>query len=158
MPLQRKVIVKFFLLLCTIVVLPIILLVIYLEIKIARQPGGYLNRVVFNSMQWKASLKTDSPTRLTKVDYLQLWISGVSKDYPRLTMVDDLLSRKNLRNMTKSEVIELLGEPPPTDYFEEYDLVYRLGPERGFMSIDSEWLVIRFGKDNKVADYEVMRD
>jgi hypothetical protein len=41
--------------------------------------------------------------------------------------------------------VALLGEPPKTEYFKEFDLVYYLGPERGFMGIDSEWLVLKLG-------------
>jgi hypothetical protein len=35
--------------------------------------------------------------------------------------------------------------------------VYWLGPERGFISIDSEWLGIKF-KDNVVIEVEILRD
>jgi hypothetical protein len=41
--------------------------------------------------------------------------------------------------------------PPPSEYFREYDYVYWLGPERGFVSIDSEWLVVRCGGDVVVS-------
>ena len=33
-----------------------------------------------------------------------------------------------------------------------------LGPERGFISIDSEWLVVRFGQGGRVTEYEIARD
>ncbi len=41
----------------------------------------------------------------------------------------------------------MLGVPPVTGYFRGYDLVYRIGNERGFFSIDSEWLVVKFTND-----------
>ena len=52
----------------------------------------------------------------------------------------------------------LWPEPDKTEYFKEWDLVYWLGPERGFISIDSEWLVFRFDGQKKVTDYKIMRD
>ncbi|WP_412069317.1 hypothetical protein [Rubrivirga sp. IMCC43871] len=42
-------------------------------------------------------------------------------------MVDDLLRRHDLVGQSREEVVALLGEPEPTDYFAEYDLVLRLG-------------------------------
>ncbi len=80
-----------------------------------------------------------------------------SKDYVRIKMVDDLLNRNNLIGMSKNEVNDLLGVPPKTEYFSNYDYVYWLGPERGFMSIDSEWLVIKFEND-KVIEAKITRD
>jgi len=52
----------------------------------------------------------------------------------------------------------MLGEPPETPYFDECDLVYRLGMERGFISIDSEWLLFRFGDDGRVAEVLIDTD
>ena len=51
----------------------------------------------------------------------------------------------------------MLGEPPDTGYFKQYDLVYWLGDERGFFSIDSEWLVIRID-DGRVIEAEIVTD
>ena len=52
----------------------------------------------------------------------------------------------------------MLGSPKDHGYFKEYDLVYWLGPERGFLRIDSEWLAISFGEDGKVNEYLLVRD
>lgn len=76
----------------------------------------------------------------------------------RLAMADRLVARRSLTGKSRDEVVKLLGEPPPTEYFADWDLVYWLGRERGFMSIDSEWLVIKFGPDGRVADYRIVRD
>jgi hypothetical protein len=76
----------------------------------------------------------------------------------RLKMADRLLARRTLIGRTRAEVVELLGEPSPTAYFAEWDLVYWLGPERGYFSIDSEWLVVRLGEDGRVADNRIVRD
>lgn len=61
--------------------------------------------------------------------------------------------------MNKEEVFELLGEPTETAYFKEpNNIVYYLGPERGFMSIDSEWLVIWLDEQDRVVEYKILRD
>ncbi len=52
----------------------------------------------------------------------------------------------------------MLGEPPSTGYFSDWDLVYRLGMERGFISIDSEWLVTRLGPDGRVVQARIVTD
>ena len=73
-------------------------------------------------------------------------------------MVDDLLYHHKLDGMTRSEVVSLIGEPDVTDYFKEYDMVYRLGMERGFISIDSEWLVFRLNATDVVIEHNIVRD
>jgi len=75
----------------------------------------------------------------------------------RIQMVDDLLKQHSLAGMTRDEVNALLGVPPKTRYFSDYEYVYWLGPERGFMSIDSEWLALRF-RDDRVVEARVVRD
>ena len=73
-------------------------------------------------------------------------------------MVDDLLARQRLRGATRREVVAMLGEPPETPYFRDYDLVYWLGPERSLMSIDSEWLVFRLDATGRVAEHRLVTD
>lgn len=76
----------------------------------------------------------------------------------RLAMVDDLLERHELRGMSREEITALLGPRDDTPYFRDWDVVYWLGPERGLFRIDSEWLVLRFGFDGRVQEYQVVRD
>lgn len=76
----------------------------------------------------------------------------------RLEMADRLVAQGTLRGKTRAEVVKMLGEPPPTAYFHEWDLVYWLGPERGYISIDSEWLVFRLDEGGRVAEYRIARD
>ena len=59
----------------------------------------------------------------------------------RLGMADRLVAQDTLRGKARSEVIKRLGKPSDEGYFREWDLVYWLGPERSYISIDSEWLV-----------------
>jgi hypothetical protein len=76
----------------------------------------------------------------------------------RIRMVDDLMRRHNLRGMARDQVTAILGDPDKTEYFREWDLVYWLGPERRFISVDSEWLVFRIDGQKKVTDYRIVRD
>ena len=73
-------------------------------------------------------------------------------------VVDDLLRRERLRGRTRAEIVALLGEPPRTEYFRDYDLVYWLGPERSMMSIDSEWLVFRLDSTGRVIEHRLVTD
>jgi hypothetical protein len=77
---------------------------------------------------------------------------------PRGCMVDDLLARYHLVGMPRAEVVRLLGEPPPTEYFRNFDLVYWLGPERGVFSIDSEWLVMKLDPTGRVVEAKLVTD
>jgi hypothetical protein len=73
-------------------------------------------------------------------------------------MVDDLLARHDLRGWPRARVTDLLGAPDSTGYFRQYDLVYWLGPERGAISIDSEWLVLKLDGAGRVAEYRLITD
>jgi len=75
----------------------------------------------------------------------------------RLRMIDDLLGRHQLVGKSKAEIDELFGVPPEGSFFEGYDYVYWLGPERGFIRIDSEWLAIKF-EDGQVIKADIVRD
>jgi hypothetical protein len=87
-----------------------------------------------------------------------LWKNSATTSSVRLRMADDLVNSKKLNGLTRQEVLTLLGEPPKTEYFKEYELAYYLGPERGFMSIDSEWLVLKFGPDGRISRAAIARD
>ena len=76
----------------------------------------------------------------------------------RLEMADRIVARKMLGGKTLTQVTDMLGKPPTTDYFSDWDLVYWLGPERGFLGIDSEWLVVKLDRNGIVDDYKIVRD
>ena len=76
----------------------------------------------------------------------------------RARMADGLKVGGDLHGKTRAEVVALLGEPAPTSYFAEYDLVYLLGYSRGLLSLDSEWLVARLGEDGRVSEVDVVED
>ena len=99
----------------------------------------YTSRTAFNAAEWQNNDKVNS------------------KSPVRIRMVDDLLKNQPLIGKSKGEINTLLGIPPKTGYFSEFDYVYWLGPERGFLSIDSEWLAIKFNND-VVIEARIMRD
>ncbi len=73
-------------------------------------------------------------------------------------MADRLLSDGALIGLTRAELVGMLGEPPKTNYFSDWDVVYWLGPERGLAGIDSEWLIVRIGEDGRVAEARLVTD
>jgi len=77
----------------------------------------------------------------------------------RTALVDDLLARYPLNGMTEDEILALLGEHDnDTGYFlQDNRYVYHLGPERGLISIDSEWLILDF-TDGVVTDCFITTD
>ena len=76
----------------------------------------------------------------------------------RNEMADDLLRKFKLVGMGKEQIDSLLGTPTETDYFSTTcDYVYWLGPERGLIRIDSEWLCLQFD-GRKVASAGIVRD
>lgn len=97
-------------------------------------------RVPFNSTIWRASLESQTSAEPVRID-----------------MVDDLLIRHKLTGASRAEIEQLLGKPPKTIHFSEYEYVYWLGPERRFMSIDSEWLCLKFS-NNQVTEARILAD
>jgi hypothetical protein len=79
--------------------------------------------------------------------------------HKRARMADGLRLGGGLAGKTPSQVVALLGEPPPKrSIFSEYDLVYELGNARSPISFDSEWLAVRFGPDGRVSEVDVFED
>jgi hypothetical protein len=71
-------------------------------------------------------------------------------------MVDDLLDTHELRGMTRAQVVALIGEPDSTRDFPDYDLVYWLGPQRGLIGTDSEYLAMKLDKAKRVLSVELI--
>jgi hypothetical protein len=78
--------------------------------------------------------------------------------HKRARIADRLISSDALIGKSRTEIVQMLGEPPPPEYFREWDMVYNLGAERGFISIDSEWLVIRLGSTGNATQATILRD
>lgn len=101
--------------------------------------GEYLERRPFDSLEWRNSLAEERT------------------DPVRIRMIDDLLSRHGLKGMSRAQIDSLLGTPPKTSYFPEYENDW-LGPERGFIRIDSEWLGLQFDASGRVSKVSMLRD
>lgn len=71
-------------------------------------------------------------------------------------MVDDLLGGRFLAQLSEPELIELLGDPDGEYPGKEYR--WYLGPERGLIRIDSEWLAVRIGPGGQVEDARLAFD
>ena len=99
---------------------------------------GYLPIQAFDAEKWRQVRSIDN--------------------HARLRMVEWLVRSGELDGLNRAQLLELLGQPDGGPYFEDWSLVYWLGPERGLMGMDSEWLVLRIGPDGRVAEYRVMRD
>ncbi len=78
--------------------------------------------------------------------------------YKRHRIADGLIISKSLLGQSRQEIETKLGTPPTTDYFSGWDLVYNLGAERGFISIDSEWLVIKLNSEGICTKVALVRD
>ncbi|HEX8394605.1 MAG TPA: hypothetical protein VF665_19820 [Longimicrobium sp.] len=101
---------------------------------------SYWNAREFEPAAWRANDKSD-PSRPV-----------------RLRMADDLVASGRLSGLHRTEVERLLGPPGDKAMWKDWDMVYYLGPERGLLSLDSEWLVIRLGTDGRVLRHEIVRD
>ena len=99
----------------------------------------YANRIPFDALKWQNEELVNSTNPI------------------RVRMVDDLLKKYNLIGMPKDKINNLLGTPLKTGYFSNYDYVYWLGPERGIVAIDSEFLVIKF-ENEKVIEARIVGD
>ncbi len=78
--------------------------------------------------------------------------------HKRARIADRLISSDVLIGKSRTEIVQILGEPPPPEYFRDWDMVYNLGAERGYFSIDSEWLAIRLGKSGHATEAIIFRD
>lgn len=77
----------------------------------------------------------------------------------RQKMLGDVV-RHVLPGRTRDQIEKALGPSLDTPYFRESGrtLIYVTGPERNFISIDSEWLLIWVDKQGRFAKYEVRTD
>ena len=99
-----------------------------------------LNRIPFDAAGWQAGSRAQSGQPV------------------RIRMVDDLLRRHTFTGLSRTEAVKLLGEPDKTEHFKGWDMVYWLGPERGWLSVDSEWLLLKLDSAQKVSDCRLARD
>lgn len=72
----------------------------------------------------------------------------------RSEMLGDLLDNHSLMGMTRDQVVTRLGEPPPTDKYRDWSLVYTTGPD----GWDSEWLLLRLDRHGRISEQVVTSD
>jgi len=77
----------------------------------------------------------------------------------RQKMLGDAI-RLYVRNGRRDILLANLGPSEDNDYFSDSgrDVIYRLGDERGFLSVDSEWLLVWFNDHGETVKYEVWTD
>jgi len=97
----------------------------------------------------------------------ELWRDQEQSEYdrmspPRLHMVNDLLAGGSLQDLTKEQVVELLGPSArswPSRPEGDDDFHYLLGPVRGGpLQLDEHWLRISFADDGRVDHSRVYQD
>ena len=101
----------------------------------------YLGRHDFDAAAWRSAVEPPS---------------GIGRSEIRIKMVDDLIASGILDGMYRKEVEALLG--PDDGRGGGGAERYWLGPERGFISIDGEWLSIRYFDNDRVKDYRLITD
>jgi hypothetical protein len=128
--------------------------------ELVRRYKGFLIvwTVVFVGLLVYAGVHSDHPTAFDSSKWKARALDTDPMWPTRLRMVDDLLTRGLLMQKTRVQVEEVLGPGAATQRFKDWDLVYELGPERGYIRIDSEWLVIRFDEHLLVAEARILSD
>lgn len=93
-----------------------------------------------------------------------IWFDPESSEYRE----NDITERQKMLNSvidiidgkSKSEIVNLLGDGLEVNYFlsSGRDLIYVLGPERSYLGIDYEWLLLWFDDNNLLLKYEIFTD
>lgn len=107
--------------------------------------AGFVHRQRFDADRWRNQ---------GQADHDRMWP-------PRLCMVDNLMASGRLEGLNSNDVVELLGPPNDKSFpfgARSCDIHYYLGPERGFIRIDSEWLFITFDENGTTDRYWLYRD
>lgn len=97
----------------------------------------------------------------TPLPFREAWWNTGQWDDPfhkRHRIADQLVRHRTLEGKTREEVTALLGPVAETTYFSDRDMVYHLGSERGWLKIDSEWLVLKLDESGVVEDSKIVRD
>jgi hypothetical protein len=86
------------------------------------------------------------------------WRNADASTRERADMIDDLLRTHRLNGLTRAEVTVLLGPPTVTDAWPDWQMVYILGPQRGPVAIDHDWLLLRLNSAGIVTEHRIMND
>lgn len=89
----------------------------------------------------------------------QGWASDADGDTGvRHAMGERLAQNQALVGMTRSEVLGKLGKPITHQEFLDWDLVYDLGPARGFLAMGRDFLVVKLTAGGVVERCRIMTD
>ena len=117
--------------------------------------GGYAAwRAYTGAREQLSESRCDGHSTFVRSEWLDTAMS-LGRLAVRGCMIDDLLEKHELRGKTRAEVVALIGEPDRTEVFAEYDMVYWLGPERGLIGTDSEYLVMNLDKAGRITSVEL---
>lgn len=113
-------------------------------------PGGSVfDRAVFSAPSWKD----------------RAFIDHSDRDSPRSRTVDDLLASSVLVGKSREDITALLGMDDGLrgtgyagGFCDDYDFVWFVGPEPGWISVDSQWLVIKLSPEGKAAEVKTVTD
>lgn len=72
-------------------------------------------------------------------------------------MADWLMAQNRLVGQKRADIVEQLGEPSFVEIFNDWHVAYWLGRERTFVGVTSEWLVMRYGEDDRVFEACIVR-
>lgn len=89
--------------------------------------------------------------KIDKAEWNDTW-------HKRHRIADGLVLSGSLIGLTSEEIKAKWGKTSKTSFFREWDMVYHLGSETGFISIDGEWLVIKLNDHGVAVDVALVRD
>jgi hypothetical protein len=96
-----------------------------------------------------SSIEISQWLKVRKFD-AELWKNPQRKQ-ERVYMVRDLIGKHKLEGMTKAEVLNLLGQADSERDGDPSSIMYRLGPQRGFIRIDDAWLSLDINSEGLVV-------
>ncbi|MBW7459813.1 hypothetical protein ACFOLF_09705 [Paenibacillus sepulcri] len=142
--------------------IPMICWVLFLIICYRKGMLGYIskafmiNAVIIGALIASLSVyKLERNERRSHFDY-NIW---VSQPLSRGRMVDDLLRHNELQGLTKAEVIERIGLPDANSPFQaDNQMVYELGQEGAYISLNRQWLLIDMNGAQIVTGYAIHTD
>ncbi|MCT2344763.1 hypothetical protein [Niallia taxi] len=141
----------------TIIVLPILIVLIMNYLRKKRQKTTtfkYMKAVLLYSIAPIICLYLLTVNEYKSIFTTEKWLE---QETERTFMIDNLLKEHPLKGKQKKDIISLLGQETAEANFKEKDnMVYLLGAERGFISMDTEWLIIHFNDENIADKVEVV--
>ncbi len=131
--------------LCLIAVVAAALAMLYRASSWLGDPRYEVPQIPFDSIAWK---QVTDPWKATQAEGYRT---------VRSKMIEDLLKRYKFDGWTREQVVDLLGQPnEPGDGFDQWDMIYVLGLERGgAFSLDWEALGFKFDTQGKVTNYHI---